>query len=111
MEKIKFFKACISEGLLPKGLRSKFNLAIGVNDVNLVENIQKHVDMCASRRLDLIYKYSQQEQEKLFNQYVETVQILSESVPQNVINREICQMKRTLGKHIHKKHVKLSNKV
>ena len=36
-----FFKSCISEGFLPKGLNVNFNLAMDVNDQELVTKIEQ----------------------------------------------------------------------
>ena len=44
LEENKFFRCCISEGLLPKGLRSKFNLARDINDQNFVKEIEIYLD-------------------------------------------------------------------
>ena len=40
----RFLRSCISEGMIPKGLRVNFNLAKFVNDENLVNNLQDRVD-------------------------------------------------------------------
>ena len=39
-QKVKFFESCLSEGLMPNGLRGTFNLALDVNDEEFVEEIQ-----------------------------------------------------------------------
>ena len=106
-ENTKFFKACISEGLLPKGLRATFSLAMGVNDVNLVNSMQNCVNMCASGRLDLIYKYAQRKQENLQYQLEEAAGTLSNLIPRIVMNREMCHMKRLMYKDILRKKTKL----
>ena len=40
-QKVTFFESCVSEGLMPKGLRGTFNLAMNVNDEMFVKDIQK----------------------------------------------------------------------
>ena len=51
----RFLRSCISEGMIPKGLRVNFNLAKFVNDENLINNLQDIIDDANSRLLDLVY--------------------------------------------------------
>ena len=51
----KFMYSCISEGLIPEGLRSKVNLARDVNDVTFVSEVQTAVNVGNSRVLDVLY--------------------------------------------------------
>ena len=55
-QKLKFFESCLSEGLIPKGLRGTFNLALDVNDEEFVNKAQKIMDDKASRLMDLAYE-------------------------------------------------------
>ena len=48
----KFFNSCVSEGLIPKGIKSKFTLARDVNDEKIVKKIQDIVDDQGSKILD-----------------------------------------------------------
>jgi hypothetical protein len=54
-QKVKFFKSCISEALIPKGLKGKFNLAMDVNDRVFVVKTQSLINETSSRLLDLIF--------------------------------------------------------
>ena len=57
-EKGKFFRSCISEGLVCKGVRNKINVAYDVNDKDFVMEIKKLQDWNSSRVLDSFYKHS-----------------------------------------------------
>jgi hypothetical protein len=39
------FNSCVSEGFVPNGMRSKFNLARDVNDEDLIRNIQENLNI------------------------------------------------------------------
>ena len=52
----KFLFQCISEGLIPKGMMTKFSLANFVNDHSLVEQITGIINEKSSRILDAIAK-------------------------------------------------------
>ena len=54
-QKVRFFESCVSEGLMPKGLRGTFNLAMDVNDEEFVKNIQNVMDEKSSRILVLAF--------------------------------------------------------
>ena len=60
-----FFTSCVSEGFIPKGMRSKFNLARDVNNKNLIENIQDNLNVQGSRILNHCLKST----ENKCNQY------------------------------------------
>ena len=51
----KFLFSCISEGLIPKGLRIKLNLAKDVNNEEFCNEINDVVDEASSKILDIIY--------------------------------------------------------
>ena len=51
----RFLRSCISEGMIPNGLRVNFNLAKFVNDENLIKNLQDIIDDANSRLLDLVF--------------------------------------------------------
>ena len=63
----RFLRSCISEGLIPKGIRVNFNLAKFVNDENLIHSLQDIIDEANSRVLDLVYDKNIDEEEKLLN--------------------------------------------
>ena len=52
----KFLFSCISEGLLPEGLRYQLNLARDVNDVTFVNNVEGILNEGNSRLLDVVYQ-------------------------------------------------------
>ena len=60
MSKSKFMKSCISEGLLPNGVRGNFSLAMDVNNFDLVQSIEEEMNFHSSRVLDMIYIHSQE---------------------------------------------------
>ena len=63
----RFLRSCISEGMIPKGLRVNFNLAKFVNDENLVNNLQDIIDDANSRLLDLVYDKNIDKEEEILN--------------------------------------------
>ena len=66
-QKLKFFESCLSEGLIPKGLRGTFNLALDVNDEEFVNKAQKIMDDKASRLMDLAYEQIFKKEEAFFH--------------------------------------------
>ena len=56
---VKYFFSCVSEGLIPCGLRKPFNLAKDVNDIEFVQSVQNECDIQSSRLLDLFLKQRQ----------------------------------------------------
>ena len=54
----KFLFSCISEGLIPEGLRNRINIARDVNDVTFVDNVQASLNEGNSRLLDVVYQQS-----------------------------------------------------
>ena len=73
-----FLQSCISEGLIPLGLRKSFNLAIDVNDSDLVQMIKKECDENSSRLLDLIYRERERERFISSDPLVSTTIILAD---------------------------------
>ena len=63
----KFLFSCISEGVIPKGLKLGFNLANYVNNRDLVENIQKIMNDSNSRILDALYQQNIIKEEEIVN--------------------------------------------
>ena len=51
---LKFFTSCVSEGLVPNGMKIKFNLAKDVNNEAFVKDIEKNLNYQASRILDTV---------------------------------------------------------
>ena len=51
----KFLLSCISEGLIPKGLRLKLNLAKDVNNEEFCNEINDVIDEANSKILDILY--------------------------------------------------------
>ena len=70
-QKVKFLNSCVSQGLIPKGLISKFNLAMNVNDPEFVEQVQSLVNEKASRLLDLIFSETCENERVLADQLEE----------------------------------------
>ena len=56
--KVKFLKSCVSEGLIPKGLRVHFNLAFNSQNDDLPKHIKSLVNENSSRILDQVYNQS-----------------------------------------------------
>ena len=57
--KSEFFRSCVSEGLIPNGVKGKFNLAMDVNNQDFVQSIEEEMDFHSSRILDLLLIHSQ----------------------------------------------------
>ena len=52
----KFLFSCISEELIPEGLRARVNITRDVNDVTFVSEVQESLNVGNSRMLDIVYK-------------------------------------------------------
>ena len=53
-ESYQFLQSCMSEGLIPKGLQAKFQLAYKTKDEKLVQNLQMQCNWHSSRILDIL---------------------------------------------------------
>ena len=60
-----FLHSCISEGLIPKGLKVTFNLAAHINNQHFVGVLQEIMNHSNSRLLDLIYKQNISKEEEI----------------------------------------------
>merc|ERR1712218_351825 len=89
----KFFKSCISEGFLPKGLNVNFNLAIDVNDQELVTKIERILDDQGSRILDTLYIKSQSLEIFLDEQYQKLIVRFRELYPEEEVRVFIRKVK------------------
>ena len=63
--KVRFLKSCVSEGLIPKGLRVHFNLAFNSQNDDLPKNIKSLMNENSSRILDQVYIQSVIEADRL----------------------------------------------
>ena len=80
----KFFNSCVSESLVPKGLRRSFNLARDVNENELIEELQEIVDTQSSKILNSMLKSSENKLRKSENDFFdEKVSILKQFGAQN----------------------------
>ena len=57
----KFFASCVSEGLIPDGIRASMNLALDVNDAALFMEIKSECNNFSSRVLDQLLKHVDRE--------------------------------------------------
>ena len=78
--KSRFLNSCISEGLIPKGFRVKFNLAFHTKNESLPNSIKKLLNEKSSRILDLVYSQSVKETHGLEAAYGLESERLLESV-------------------------------
>ena len=73
----KFFNSCVSEGLIPKGLRSKFTLARQVNDEERIKDIQDIVDVQGSKILNSFLKSTEENlfkyEEEFFDEKIKVI--------------------------------------
>ena len=66
-ENNRFLFSCISEGMIPSGLKLNFNLAKYVNDETFVRNIENIIDNANSRLLDLVYERNMYEENSIYD--------------------------------------------
>ena len=112
-EKNKFFKSCVSEGFLPKGIQGKFNVAIDVNDEQFVNETQVLMNNHGSRMLDVVFIHSQKIERKLQCEYeaaIESVQIPNHG-DLVYFSRALTQMKRNCWPTINGKEKSLKSKL
>ena len=110
-ERVRFLRSCVSEGLIPRGLRSKFNLAGSVNNFELVRILENLLSKQSSKQLDLVYLHSQKELAKLENQYDDKKEILSTEVTQTDFKHIVIQIKRENHHDINHKYLNLRRKL
>ena len=93
----KFLLSCISEGLIPNGLRFKFNLAKDVNNEEFCKELNDVIDEANSKILDIVYTNQTQAE----NEAVEEVETLLDQASTNFGEEEaeaILKRVRTSGK-------------
>ena len=110
-ERVKFFRSCVIERLIPRGMRVKLNLAGSVNDFELVRNIENVLSKESSKQLDLLYLSSQNDLTKLKNQYDDQKEMLSREVRKTDFKHIVIQIKRENHYIIHLKNVELKRKL
>ena len=71
-----FLNKCMTNNVLPSGLKISLNLALGVNDSDLVCTIENILDLAFSRILETLVLFLEKEEEVLDNELV-SLQILS----------------------------------
>ena len=111
MQKSNFLKSCISEGLLPKGVKMKFNLAMNVNDEELVAEIENSLDLASSRLLDSLYIDSQRLERQLELEYEESVAQLRSVCLEEAVRRILLQIKQNKRTKIEKREETLKRKL
>ena len=110
LERVKFLKMCVSEGLIPFGLRLKFNLAADVNDLEFVSNIQNNLSRQSSRLLDDFYVQSQKLLRRLEDKYDNVKLELSQEVLESEYKHIIIQIKRENHYIVHQRIMKYKRK-
>ena len=65
--KKEFFNKCMINNVLPDGLKLSLNLALGVNDPNLVSTIENNLELASSRVLETLKIYAKEEEGVLDN--------------------------------------------
>jgi hypothetical protein len=110
-ENEKFFKSCISEGLIPRGFQGNFNLAMDVNDENFVNETQKLLNEKASRLLDLVYRQTCDNVTNLKEHVEELQDAAVDAFGQDAANRMFLVIKHECYSTIDQKSRKLSKKL
>ena len=94
MSRTNFLKSCVSEGLVPDGIKGKLNIAIDVNNQQFIQSLEKEMDFHSSRVLDKVYIHSQEMEARLEIQQEEMMENLRRTVSENEIQGFIKHMKR-----------------
>ena len=103
---VNFLFSCISEGLIPVGLRKPFNLSKDVNNKEFVNIVQLECDKQSSRLLDLFLKHSEKHLHDLKLVCYDAQKFQKETHDQKVIDdvkSEILKMKRERKDNLNKK--------
>ena len=109
--KTKFLKSCVSEGLIPDGVKCNFNLAMDVNNQQLVQSIEEEMDFHSSRLLDRMYTHSQGMEDEMLDQQIKLEEGLRRRVPEAEIRSFIRATKATLSPKILEKENQLKVKL
>ena len=86
-------RKCQDIGVIPKGLRLKFNLANGVNDPILIHNIQTIIDEGSSRILDKLLCYGERNQTENYEAFLSLKQELVDHYGMNIANNIVRNIK------------------
>ena len=111
MSKSQFFKSCVSEGLIPDGIKGKFNLAMDVNNQQLVKSMEEEMDFHSSRVLDKIYIGSQEMEAQLEIRQQEMIEGLRRTIPEIEIQNFASEMRRDLKSQVLKVQTELKRKL
>ena len=104
---VKFLNSCVSEGLIPYGLRNPFNLANDVNNRDFVMEVQNECDLKSSRLLDIFLKQRNLCLETASKTYFN---ILHEA-EKNLDRRTISNVKRDATQETERRATKLKKKL
>ena len=89
-----FFTECKNSNILPKGILLDFNLALGVNDHNLVDRIQMILDQASSNILETLQAYTEEEIEAFDDKLECLKKDAAEEMGQREFAREYVRLKR-----------------
>ena len=83
--------------VLPFGLKLSLNLALGVNDSNLVYNIERILDLASSRILETVVLFLENEEEVLDNNLENMKQEAENELGNRNFIRNFTQIKRNVA--------------
>ena len=107
----KFLFSCMSEGVIPKGLRINFQLAKFVNDENFVSSLQNLLEDSNSRILEMLYEKISSKEEEIISRVEalrdEAINVIGEQEGQLLFN----QMRTGNGLVVQKENKKFATKL
>ena len=92
-----FINKYIINNLLPNGLKLSLNLALGVNDPNLVNRIENILELASSRIVETLQFYLQNEETVLDEELDRIKQETEDQIGRRNFTRGFIQIKRNVG--------------
>ena len=98
-----FFNDCRKLGVLPKGVQLCFQLSLGVNEPDLVTEIEIILERASSKIVDCLDKYCEEREEEMENEY--------DQRKEEVTTRQVTLMKRTVNDAVNAERQTLKRKL
>ena len=108
---LKFFTSCVSEGLVPNGMKIKFNLAKDVNNEAFVKDIEKNLNYQASRILDTVKDNTEEKLKDLEESFDKAKEEVFERYGDKVGKAKIIEAKRNVSWKIRIKEKTIKKKL
>ena len=106
-----FLNECKKNRVLPRGISLNFNLALGVNDHGLVDQIQSILDQASSNILETVIVFTEEKSDELNEALEDLKREAIEELGHREFARAFTTIKREKAFEIEAQKSKLKNKV